>query len=676
MSALASLFGDTLQTKNGILPVETVLAGKTKIGIYFSASWCGPCHAFTPVLAKAYKELVDGGESGFEVVFVSADRNTEAFDKYYDSMPWAAIPYDKLDGLKDTLDEKFEVGGIPTLAVVDQDGNVIRMDSRGLIDKFGSKAFPFSEEHIGKLQEAAKEESNTALQTLASSHLPTVFGSGAEVVCLVLGSPGQDVGFLKDCLPDLADKPFKGFYIPWTDKEDDEGHTKAACGFEKLAVSEQEEQVIAKVVSEPVEPPQLLVLAKKDGKWEVGNIDAFTLVRKFGARGYPWNEARAKECEAEDKAKLEEMRGSLGGLKLLNKDGNSVLQRGVGGAKTEEKVDDVAARSEIVGIYFSAHWCPPCRRFTPMLITMYEKLKAMDKKFEVVFVSSDKDQAAFDEYFGSMPWLALAFSDRALKGLLGQLFEVRGIPSFVLIDVKQGKVLEVSGRQAVEAGAGSWPFDQASLDKAMAERDAASIREEEEGYQKQEAVSGAKMVLKRKSGEAGGCKVDPDTRAVSCMGFFTMAAEGLIVPKGEKAYYELEITKCESICQVGWATPEFAPNYQCGDGVGDCDKSWGVDGIRQNKWHNGAQEFGSQWKAGDVLGLILDLSPTASSFSASLNGDAGPPNGTAFSDLKGIDAGVYPALTLTPGFEAVVNFGEKPFKFTPPAGAKPLSAFA
>ena len=44
---------------------------------------------------------------------------------------------------------------------------------------------------------------------------------------------------------------------------------------------------------------------------------------------------------------------------------------------------------------------------------MLEDLSA--KGLEVVFVSSDKDQSQFDEYFKEMPWLALDFADRDLK---------------------------------------------------------------------------------------------------------------------------------------------------------------------------------------------------------------------------------------------------------------------
>merc|ERR1719326_1001531 len=80
------------------------------------------------------------------------------------------------------------------------------------------------------------------------------------------------------------------------------------------------------------------------------------------------------------------------------------------------KSGNVATSTALAGktgvlVYFSAHWCPPCRGFTPKLAEFYTKhAKAQD--FEVVFVSSDRDQQAFDDYFGEMPWLALPFEHR------------------------------------------------------------------------------------------------------------------------------------------------------------------------------------------------------------------------------------------------------------------------
>lgn len=93
-----------------------------------------------------------------------------------------------------------------------------------------------------------------------------------------------------------------------------------------------------------------------------------------------------------------------------------------------------AFAGKVLGLYFSAHWCPPCRGFTPVLAATYEKLKAKGTAFEVVFVSSDKDEAQFDEYFATMPWLALPYPDRKRKAQLSGLFEVRGIPTLVLLD--------------------------------------------------------------------------------------------------------------------------------------------------------------------------------------------------------------------------------------------------
>ena len=66
-----------------------------------------------------------------------------------------------------------------------------------------------------------------------------------------------------------------------------------------------------------------------------------------------------------------------------------------------------------MGIYFSAHWCPPCRGFTPKLVEWYNE-QASDK-LEIVFVSSDRDQSSFDGYYGEMPWACVPFDERELK---------------------------------------------------------------------------------------------------------------------------------------------------------------------------------------------------------------------------------------------------------------------
>ncbi len=63
----------------------------------------------------------------------------------------------------------------------------------------------------------------------------------------------------------------------------------------------------------------------------------------------------------------------------------------------------------------------------------------------MVFVSSDKNQTAFDEYFGEMKGFhALQYSNRDLKGELSDKFGVKGIPTLVFVDA-DGTLLNKDG---------------------------------------------------------------------------------------------------------------------------------------------------------------------------------------------------------------------------------------
>lgn len=76
---------------------------------------------------------------------------------------------------------------------------------------------------------------------------------------------------------------------------------------------------------------------------------------------------------------------------------------------------------KILGLYFSAHWCPPCRAFTPQLAEWYKNVKKSSNgdNFDIVFLSSDKNAEGFNEYFKEMPWYAVPYSDRDVKVCVG-----------------------------------------------------------------------------------------------------------------------------------------------------------------------------------------------------------------------------------------------------------------
>jgi nucleoredoxin len=115
--------------------------------------------------------------------------------------------------------------------------------------------------------------------------------------------------------------------------------------------------------------------------------------------------------------------------KLLDADGKEVSS-GVLAGKT-------------VGIYFSAHWCPPCRSFTPNLVKFRDKNK---KSFEVVFVSSDRSSKAQMDYMkeAGMKWYTLPHRSESANAL-AKKFEIRGIPSLVIVS-ENGKIITKNGR--------------------------------------------------------------------------------------------------------------------------------------------------------------------------------------------------------------------------------------
>lgn len=121
------------------------------------------------------------------------------------------------------------------------------------------------------------------------------------------------------------------------------------------------------------------------------------------------------------------------GQQLMTKSGLQPTEQALGGAK-------------VVALYFSAHWCPPCRSFTPGLAGALASNSF--PQLAVVFVSSDRDPASFMSYYNEMPWLAVPY-ESVQRQMLGGTFQVRGIPSLVILDAQTGRQISADGRSDV-----------------------------------------------------------------------------------------------------------------------------------------------------------------------------------------------------------------------------------
>ena len=131
----------------------------------------------------------------------------------------------------------------------------------------------------------------------------------------------------------------------------------------------------------------------------------------------------------------------LNGATLVKLDGSHLKQLAA---------DDALASKKIVAYYFSGHWCPPCRAFTPMLNTAYVELLANSSEIEVVFVSCDNTEDDMKNYMKEShgPWLAVPHNSQLASGLQTK-FDIHGIPALIVCK-SDGSIVTKNGRADVE----------------------------------------------------------------------------------------------------------------------------------------------------------------------------------------------------------------------------------
>ncbi|CAF0872653.1 unnamed protein product [Didymodactylos carnosus] len=112
----------------------------------------------------------------------------------------------------------------------------------------------------------------------------------------------------------------------------------------------------------------------------------------------------------------------------------------------QSTIDTCELNNKTIGLYFSAHWCGPCRQFTPKLAEVYKNVKSTnpDIPFDIIFISGDHDQNAFNDYYKDMPWKALPFEEHERADKLNELYEIQGIPALVILK-PDGEILTTDG---------------------------------------------------------------------------------------------------------------------------------------------------------------------------------------------------------------------------------------
>uniref|UniRef100_A0A0D9VV44 protein-disulfide reductase n=1 Tax=Leersia perrieri TaxID=77586 RepID=A0A0D9VV44_9ORYZ len=457
-----------LRNSGDQVKISSIEAGT--IAIYFSASWCPPCRQFTPKLIEAYNELVSQGKS-FEVVFVSSDKDIESFNAYFAKMPWLAVPFLDSERIAN-LKKRFKVRGIPHLVILNAKSvEVYTEDGTELVSEYGTAAFPFTPEKINELKELEKaardnQTIHSLLGTPTRDYLISNKGDKVPIsdlegkyvgLCFVVNGYGpvdQFTSLLAQIYKKLKEVGQEFEVVAVSLDGDEESFNESFADMPWLAIPQGDKMCEKLTRYFELSGLPMLVLIGPDGK--TLNNDVAEIIDEHGPdawEGFPFSAEKLEILAEKAKAKAESQ--TLESL-LVTGDLDFVL--GKDGAKVPV--------SELVGktvlLYFSAKWCGPCRAFLPKLVNEYNKIKEKHNDFEIIFISSDRDQSSYDEFFSGMPWLALPLEDER-KQFLSKTFKIRGIPSLIAIGPDGKTVSRDAKTQLVIHGADAFPFTEEKL---------------------------------------------------------------------------------------------------------------------------------------------------------------------------------------------------------------------
>ena len=394
------------------------------------------------------------------------------------------------------------------MALVDgATGDTITSDGRLPVETYGADGFPFTKSRLERCRIETDAQKRVALQRLGSlsflGPLTTVaensrFG-GEEFTSVAQRSEVVALAFVKgrrccnctlvltkliEVQRLLGEQKLGIVLIPLEKDITFEEELRRTLKDTPMVQPGKKRKHIAKQfesVAPVIETPHIVVISKNNDEATTFKLHGDDVAREIyhtGCAGYPWSsDALAALASAEANARAEfkrkqknleflacgEVRG--GRSEAFDRHGREMGHEEreppscVIDANGEEVGLQVLQSNAVVGLYFAASWCPSCEEFTSVLADAYEQCREEGKSLEIVFVSSDRSREEFADHVRAwqMPWCTLRYSERRLKDLMCELYDVTGTPKLVLL-TGAGDLITRDGIGAVERGVEYFPW--------------------------------------------------------------------------------------------------------------------------------------------------------------------------------------------------------------------------
>lgn len=116
--------------------------------------------------------------------------------------------------------------------------------------------------------------------------------------------------------------------------------------------------------------------------------------------------------------------------------------------KLEEVSIESLQKINVIGIFFTGSWCPPCQTFANDLVNVYIEANSKEKILEIIQVSNEKNESDFKNSLDDKPWLFVHHNEpMIIQNLVGE-YKINYLPMLIIIN-KDRVILSETGRKDV-----------------------------------------------------------------------------------------------------------------------------------------------------------------------------------------------------------------------------------